>query len=162
MMSNNGTILDLNESICSNHIGISILAFTRDGKIIITTQTGDSAQSANLLAPSGSGSADFKDLGNKSITFHDFIINAMERELLEECGLDESMTGFVSSHVIGFARLLHRGGKPEFFGVSFINESSDFLKVTDKESMFITNNVFSYGYTPRQSYGFHIPVLPMF
>lgn len=139
MMSNNRIILDLSESICSNHIGISTLAFTSDGKIIITTQTGDSAQSANLLAPSGSGSADFKDLENKTITFHDFITNAMERELLEECGLDENMNGFVNSHVIGFARLLHRGGKPEFFGVSFVNKSSDLLKVTDKEAMFITN-----------------------
>jgi len=138
-MSNNGIILDLQESKCSNHIGVSTIAFTSGGKMVITIQSAESAQSANLLAPSGSGSADFNDLKQQPKTLQTFITNAMERELLEECGLADNVDELVRTHLIGFARLLNRGGKPEFFGVSFINKPFNSLKITNKEAVFIAD-----------------------
>lgn len=138
-MSNNRILLDLSESKCSNHIGISTLAFTNDGKMVVTVQSAESAQSAELLAPSGSGSADLEDLKEESNTLQSFITSAMERELLEECGLINNMDDLVRTHLIGFARLLNRGGKPEFFGVSFLNVPFDSLRITDKEAVFIAN-----------------------
>lgn len=138
-MSNNGIILDLQESKCSNHIGVSTIAFTSDGKMVITIQSAESAQSANLLAPSGSGSADFNDLKQQPKTLQTFITNAMERELLEECGLADNVDELVRTHLIGFARLLNRGGKPEFFGISFINKPFNSLKITNKEAVFIAD-----------------------
>lgn len=138
-MSNNQILLDLSESKCSNHIGASTLAFTNDGKLIITVQSAESAQSAGLLAPSGSGSADIEDLKNTSNNFQNFITNAMERELIEECGLTGDTDRLVKTHLIGFARLLNRGGKPEFFGVSFLDVPFESLKITGKEAVFIAN-----------------------
>jgi hypothetical protein len=138
-MSNNGIILDFQESKCSNHIGVSTLAFTSDGKMVITIQSAESAQSAKLLAPSGSGSADHNDLKQQPKTFQTFIASAMERELLGECGIVNNMDGLVKTHLIGFARLLNRGGKPEFFGVSFLNVPFDKLRITSKETVFIAD-----------------------
>lgn len=138
-MSNNGIILDFQESKCSNHIGVSTLAFTSDGKMVITIQSAESAQNANLLVPSGSGSADLNDLKQQLKSFQTFIARAMERELLEECGLVNDVGGLVKTHLIGFARLLNRGGKPEFFGVSFLNVPFDSLRITSKETVFIAD-----------------------
>lgn len=42
----------------------------------------------------------------------------MERELREECGIAGNVA--LRTRIIGYARLLHRGGKPEFFGVTFV------------------------------------------
>lgn len=138
LMSRDGTLLDFGASFCSNHVGVSTLAFTADGRMIVTRQTATSAQSASLLAPSGSGSADWKDLEQRrGSPFQAFLARAMERELLEECGLPPR-AGSVPTRVIGFARLLHRGGKPEFFGVSRLRAPAR-LKVADKETPFIAD-----------------------
>jgi len=138
-ISNNGIILGFQESKCSNHIGVSTLAFTSDGKMVITIQSAESAQSAKLLAPSGSGSADLNDLKQQPKTFQTFIASAMERELLEECGIINDGDELGKAHLIGFARLLNRGGKPEFFGVSFLNVPFDSLRITSKEAVFIAD-----------------------
>ena len=138
-MSNNRILLDLSESKCSNHIGISTLAFTNDGKMVVTVQSVESAQSAELLAPSGSGSADLEDLKEKPDTFQSFITSAMKRELLEECALINDADDVVKTRLIGFARLLNRGGKPEFFGVSFLNVPFDSLRIAGKEAVFIAD-----------------------
>jgi hypothetical protein len=138
-MSNNQILLDLSESKCSNHIGVSTLAFTRDGKMVVTVQSASSAQSAGLLAPSGSGSADLEDLQQAGNDFHTFLTRAMERELLEECGLANAGAGLVRTRLIGYARLLDRGGKPEFFGVSLLDVPFATLRVTGKEAVFIAD-----------------------
>ena len=139
-MSNNGIILDLQQSHCSNHLGVSVLAFTSDGYMVVTVQTSESAQSPNLYTPSGSGSADLKDFRKNPKTF---IISATERELMEECGLiddaKQRKSSLVRTHLVGFARNLNRGGKPEFFGVSFIDVPFRSLRVTRKEAVLITD-----------------------
>jgi len=54
------------------------------------------------------------------------LADAMERELREECGLEIGATDpVVQTRVLGFARLVRRGGKPEFFGVSLLDMQAD-------------------------------------
>lgn len=107
-----GKVLSLAQSSASNAVGVSTLALTRDNVLVISRQGERSAVSAGLLAPSGSGSADWADArGTKSLRA--FLVRVAERELLEECGLDAATTR--STQVLAYARLLHRGGKPEFY-----------------------------------------------
>jgi hypothetical protein len=107
----------LRQSPCANHVGVSTIGITEDGHVVWNRQSGRSAQSANRIAPSGSGSANLADLRNGE-SLLDFLTRAMERELREECGIARKIP--VRTEIVGFARILHRGGKPEFFGVSKI------------------------------------------
>jgi 8-oxo-dGTP pyrophosphatase MutT (NUDIX family) len=107
-----GKVLSLAQSSGSNAVGVSTLALTSDDVLVISRQGERSAVSASLLAPSGSGSADWAD-ARRAAGLRDFLVRVAERELREECGLprDTPMT----SQVLAYARLLHRGGKPEFY-----------------------------------------------
>lgn len=141
LMSNNGVILDLDESLCSNHIGVSSIAITADGYLILLRQTRRTAQSPGLLAPSGSGSVDFKDY---ECWGDSFLVRGMEREMLEECGLIDKRSWsheqyIYESGLIGFARVVSRGGKPDFFGFSVLRKGKDDIRVRHKERPFIAD-----------------------
>lgn len=129
-------IFPLQKSPCSNHIGISTLAITKTGKIRLTKQSEKSAIYPRALAPSGSGSANWSDLRNTGGNFTRFLQKAMERELIEELGLKHLRKPKIQTKVIGFARILNRGGKPEFFGVSFLDVPEEQGKVSNKERVF--------------------------
>ncbi|MCM5557441.1 hypothetical protein [Pleomorphomonas sp. JP5] len=123
----------------SNQLGASTIAFSRDGKLLHVEQTRQNAQSMGLLAPSGSGSLDWEDIfegrvecasGRREDLLSIVSIGAA-RELVEECGLhvqhnkedpyigiDEVAKNYLK--VFGFSRMLHRGGKPEFYCVSVL------------------------------------------
>lgn len=135
-------LLPLCESPCSNHIGVSTIAFLKSGRFLINTQTSGSRQSPELWAPSGSGSLDPVDLVGDG---HTLVERGMERELLEECtDLRIEPTGAGSAcrtKAIGFARMLHQGGKPEFFGVSRLHVDERHLKLRRGELMFIAESV---------------------
>lgn len=110
----------LGEAEISNQLGGSTLAFSNDGHLLIVYQAKTNLQSDNLLAPSGSGSLDWADVAASNAS--DFLGMARygaERELREECALDDDGTGRrrIDSKVMvtGFARMLHRGGKPEVY-----------------------------------------------
>lgn len=126
---------DLAHSHASNSIGISTLAITSDDCLITTVQAAGSAQSPNLIAPSGSGSADWDDV-HAGDRLRDFIVRAMERELLEETGLENEGIR-VETALVGFARIIERGGKPEFFGISRLHAHSSQIKVAKKEMVFV-------------------------
>ncbi len=126
----NAVLAPLGRSPCSNHIGVSTIGVTEDGRILVKTQPARAAQSAGLIAPSGSGSADFSDLQETRL-LGDFLVRSMERELREECGIAKDVA--IRTRVIGFARLLHRGGKPEFFGVSIIGGGKDAPRISAGE-----------------------------
>jgi 8-oxo-dGTP pyrophosphatase MutT (NUDIX family) len=114
-----GTVPDLAMSVCSNHIGVDTVTFLRTGQLVLGVQSPLNEQSPGLLASSGSGSADWADLiatGGEDLLV--FLRRAMARELCEECGLDDDVVDERGTEVIGFARFLHRGGKPQFFGVT--------------------------------------------
>lgn len=132
-------IHNLQTTYCCNHIGVSTMAITRDGYLVMTHQSAGAMQSPDLLAPSGSGSVDLRDWRR----YHnEFLIDAMERELLEEVGLShrrraERKACIAGTKLVGFARLLNRGGKPDFFGVTFLKRTREQLGVRWAERPFI-------------------------
>lgn len=138
LVSENGVLDDLESSRCSNHIGISTLAFTEDGRMVVTTQARGSAQSPGRLTASGSGSADWADLDPAQQSLQTFLSRSMSRELAEECGLVGEPFA-IRTRVIGYARVLNRGGKPEFFGLSYIDRPFSSLRVTRRELPFIAD-----------------------
>ncbi len=113
------------ENICSNQMGGSTIAFSSDGKMHIVIQGSGNTQCANLLAPSGSGSFDFEDLDNKA-DFVELITDAINRELREECGISDKIS--INTILIGYARYLNRGGLPQFFGISYVNDTDHNFK----------------------------------
>jgi hypothetical protein len=135
MLGDAGIISDIADSDCANIVGISTLAFTRDRKLVVVTQSGRSAQSANQLAPSGSGSADPVDYADVVATLQEFVARAMTRELVEECSLDDRS---VRTRPLGFARVLTRGGKPEFFGVSAIDADFATVVISRRERTYVS------------------------
>ena len=116
-------LYDLGYSSCAKYIGASTLVITKDNYIVIGKQDLFSKSNAGRYAPSGSGSVNYKDL-KSSKDFNSLIINAMEREFCEESHYCLDKKDKMTSVIIGYARLLERGGKPDFFGISFIDEYS--------------------------------------
>lgn len=123
----------LEESLCSNHIGVSTLGITNDYCLSVVTTSSHSAQYADKRAPSGSGSLDWADCRN-SETLQQAIVIGLERELYEEINLDFTVN--LDTKLIGYAQYLNRGAKPEFFALTMIDASSDSLRqeVTDPYS----------------------------
>lgn len=118
-------------STLSNHMGGGTLAITKDGKIIISKQGQRSAIDSGMLSPTGSGSFDWKDL-KKSTTFHQLIVNGLERELIEETALKSSEID--KTIVLGMSRVLSRGGKPDFYGITLINTTLSDLNISIRAS----------------------------
>lgn len=119
-MSRDGVVRDFADSGCSNHIGACTVAITSDGRLVIPAQSLKAAQYPGMLMPSGSGSVDPGDAESER-TLQEFVIAGMERELLEETGLDPFRRDLCETRLLGYARLLERGGKPDFFGISLLN-----------------------------------------
>lgn len=127
---------DLEGGALSNHIGVSTLAVTSDGFLILTLQSSGSAQDPTGLVPSGSGSADLEDADGAG-TFGGFVRTAMDRELSEECGLPR---GAITTRLCGYARLLHRGGKPDLFGLSRLAVPLADVRVVETERPFVSTH----------------------
>ncbi|KAA5829185.1 hypothetical protein F1721_26330 [Saccharopolyspora hirsuta] len=127
-----GRIRPLTASILSDVVGISTLAFTTDGKLLLVGQSDRNTASPLLLAPSGSGSLEPRDLvdaeGTERPTLAEVLRTGMERELCEETGL--SPETIASTELTGFARWMERGAKPEFFAVTHLSVSSTEVRDT--------------------------------
>ncbi|WP_245787291.1 hypothetical protein [Amycolatopsis saalfeldensis] len=71
--------------------GVSTIAFTTDGKLVAVRQSARNSVSGLLLAPSGSGSLEPRDLrtadGGERRLLHTAVGAGMERELREESGV---------------------------------------------------------------------------
>lgn len=111
-----------------DHVGISTLALSRDGFLIMWQQSRRAEQSQLLRVPSGSGSSDYSDLRGNSLNLT--IAYGMQREVTEETLLKEK--GFKpedigSTRLLGFFRWVRRGGKPEFVGITRLNLDADEL-----------------------------------
>jgi hypothetical protein len=114
---------ELAEAEISNQLGASTLAFSNDGRLMIVYQNARNVQSKDMLAPSGSGSLDWPDVvASRARDFLSLVKYGAERELREECTL-EAYDDPAGRHwpaidskvmVVGFVRMIHRGGKPEF------------------------------------------------
>lgn len=147
LTSANGQLRTLAESSLADCIGISTVAFTTDNAVVVTRQTSRNVASPQLLAPSGSGSLDPRDLGQVSVGRHghdkililqDIVRRGMERELREETGIRQDEIRH--TEVTGFARWLERGAKPEFLGVTELSATAQDLKeqrhLTSDEHLF--------------------------
>lgn len=135
------TLYDLDYSTCANFLGASTLVFTNDGRIIIGKQAVHSAANKDRFAPSGSGSVDLADIKRArkyyggDVSFNDVLKFTMTREFCEECGYSlENTKDKMKTYLIGYVRLIERGGKPDYFGFSTLNESSDVLQQHIDES----------------------------
>jgi hypothetical protein len=124
LLEPSGRLVTLASSGMANIIGISTLAFTTDEVLLMVWQSARNAASGKLLAPSGSGSLEPKDLeaAGPDASLQDVLRHGMEREFSEETGV--STDTVIDTRVIGFGRWLERGAKPEFFGVTRLNISS--------------------------------------
>lgn len=135
LVINEGTsIFSLLSSPCSNHIGVSTLIRTKDDKLILFKQSKHSAINTGKYVPSSSGSLDFVDY-EEGMTLHQLLIKGVNREVVEECALAKSQEKLISTELLGYARLLSRGGKPEFFLYTYLNlESSEIDPTRGKDS----------------------------
>ncbi len=127
-----GVIPACDESACSNQVGASTLAVTSDDYLIIVEQGSRSAIGRGLLAASGSGSADWRDLQGFA-EVQSFVRAFAMRELLEECGLRQADVDWL--RITGYGRLLDRGGLPQFFCLARLNCTFDRVHVTRSERL---------------------------
>jgi 8-oxo-dGTP pyrophosphatase MutT (NUDIX family) len=118
LVSPSGRLVTLAESRLANNIGISTLAFTSDDQLLVVHQSQRNIASARLLAPSGSGTLEPRDLiaAGADASLQDVLVHGMERELCEETGI--RVDDVLETRVVGFGRWLERGAKPEFFAVT--------------------------------------------
>jgi hypothetical protein len=115
-----GSLKPFDENFVSNQVGASTLAFSDDGHLMIVGQNDKNLQSVSWLAPSGSGSLDWEDVSASGASdLLSLIKYGARRELSEECSLHDhdGAEWSISSRIMvtGFARMLHRAGKPEFY-----------------------------------------------
>lgn len=124
-----GALRSLSSSELADLVGISTVAFTADDKLITVRQSALNAVSDLLLAPAGSGSLEPRDLvapdGSPRQMLHDTVRAGMERELCEESSVQPAE--IASTQVVGFARWMERGAKPEFFGLTRLTVDSGTL-----------------------------------
>lgn len=117
LLDDNDCLSTLEDSVMANNIGVSTLAITTDGYAIVSLQGDLNNVGAGRFAPSGSGSQDYADAKNcKNLAA--VLINGMNRELREECHLPRE--ALLRTEVVGYIRIVERGGKPDFFGLTRI------------------------------------------
>jgi hypothetical protein len=108
------------------------------GHIAIVKQGLGNLQSGGLLAPSGSGSLDWSDY----IDYRDrMILKGMHRELFEETKKghwEDLIKGVMVKTVFtGYGRMLHRGGKPEFYGLVVMPRGLDQYDIDKTEKRYV-------------------------
>ncbi|MFI6261543.1 hypothetical protein [Micromonospora sp. NPDC051006] len=120
-----GRLVSFKRSRLANLIGVSTLAFTTDGQLLLVAQTDDNIGSPGLLAPSGSGALEPKDVpeNTEDCTIQEIMIRGAERELREECHLTER--DIKSSSLVGHGRWISRGAMPEFCAVTLLGLTGD-------------------------------------
>ena len=136
-----GALKLLSSSTLAEPVGISTVAITSDDKLVVVRQSALNAASGLLLAPSGSGTLEPRDLltaaGKPRKLLHSTVRAGMERELCEECGARPGE--IAATQVVGFARWMERGAKPEFFGLTTLKVPGTVIaarKVTRGERLY--------------------------
>ncbi|RLP87691.1 hypothetical protein EAD89_18525 [Micromonospora sp. BL4] len=113
------------DSRLANVVGVSTLAFTIDGRLLLVAQTRDNVGSPGLIAPSGSGSLEPQDASAtpNAPSLQEVVIGGALRELREECHLEPNE--IAESTVLGFGRWMSRGGIPEFCTVTLLKVTAE-------------------------------------
>lgn len=118
LVGRGGVLQSATHTRLANAVGVSTIAVTVDGAVLLVRQSRRNSDSIGLLAPSGSGSLEPRDWSSDQ-TLEQLVCAGAEREMCEESLVLPSE--IVESHAIGWGRWLERGGKPEFFCVSLLN-----------------------------------------
>ncbi|GAA1549140.1 hypothetical protein GCM10009804_01900 [Kribbella hippodromi] len=144
LISDDGKLIALGSTGLGNQVGVSTVALTTDGWMLLVHQGVASRSSAGLVAPSGSGSLEPLDLVGRE-RLSEVVAAGMERELREELGLVSAAMRDVriETDVRGYGRWLEKGAKPEFYGVTRIHASlRDLeLRIDVSERQFVTRHV---------------------
>lgn len=110
-----------------NGVGVSTLAFTRDGMLVTLRQSNKTLNNPGLYAPAGSGALEPQDAnGQLSLPLAQFICAGALRELREECAIQSREIELVLP--LGFGRWLDQAGRPEFHSVAFLGIDSHQLR----------------------------------
>lgn len=128
-------LLRLDESRLANTVGISCLVVTSDGWIIFVVQSERNAIHPSAIAPSGSGSLDWRDVTqelkaasnnqDEDSSLRDLVFRGMLREVEEETAASSDAIDPKSWIVTSYFRWLSRGAKPEFTGLARSQQSWD-------------------------------------
>jgi hypothetical protein len=126
LVNSRGDLRPLDESDLANAVGVSTIAVTNDGALVLVRQGSQAASSPGLLAPSGSGSLDLRDVpglrrGDAGAGLLPVIAGGMSRELGEEINVDLPELG--RTRASGYWRWWDKGGKPEYSGVTMLELS---------------------------------------
>lgn len=154
-------LLTLEESRMAHTVGISVLAITADGFIIFVEQTRHNAVSPGELAPSGSGSLEWRDVmklvgqARRALDRHPavtapttlgtLLTAGMLRELHEESKTHASHVVKGSMRITAYYRWLSRGAKPEFCGLVRLSATKDELSsyaLMPEETLFTAGHRF--------------------
>ncbi|MFG1816320.1 hypothetical protein ACGFIF_21370 [Kribbella sp. NPDC049174] len=143
LIADDGRLIPLSDTELGNQVGVSTVALTSDGWMLLVHQGVASRSSAGLVAPSGSGSLEPLDVeGRDRLT--DVVAAGMERELREELGLVSAAMREVriETTVLGYGRWLEKGAKPEFYGFSRIHAALRDLdvRIDVSERQFVTKH----------------------
>ncbi len=76
-----------------------------------------------------------KRMKNFRFSLEDFLITATQRELTEEGYFDKD--DIIKTQLLGSFRLLSRGGKPDFFSVTFLNKTKSECQKAFKEKQLL-------------------------
>lgn len=106
----------LDESKCSNHLGVSCLVITADKKMILQKASQAKVTGARQITSSASGAMDWTEPNINPF-------EVIQSELYEELGLTNEETLYVTG--IALSRELARGGKPEMFFILKTELTSD-------------------------------------
>lgn len=135
-------VIDLADSVLANNIGVTALLLTADHHIVLQEQ-GSQAVDSRCINLGSSGSLDLSDLhhppqsGSRPLrSLQDALRHGMEREAAEETGAAVG-PGRSATILTGYARYLHRGGKPEFFGIIRTASKFDSLGTRRSERKFV-------------------------
>lgn len=106
-----GVLEPLGMSILANPLGVDILLFTNDGRMVVQKRSERMAVRPGALAPSVSGGFDWGDVSSDDVeTLADVPI---WREMVEELGVNQGALSDLQ--FLGITRELARGGQPEAF-----------------------------------------------
>lgn len=103
-------LADMGKSRASNHLGVSVLALTSDWVLVVLMQGRRSNRGSRQLVSTGSGSMDWREV-EAGKGFMELAYASAMREMREE--FTRSVGPVRRAHLLGMARALSRGGKPE-------------------------------------------------
>lgn len=135
-------LVPLSESKLANNIGVTSLVLTADHQIVLQDQ-GSQSIDPECINLGSSGSLDLQDIyemppsGPRRVrTLQETLRFGMEREAGEETSAAVG-PGRSATILTGYARYLHRGGKPEFFGITRTASLFDDLHARPSELKFV-------------------------